>query len=271
MDVTKELLENLCAIATEAGQAIMDVYASDFSSIEKIDQSPLTLADLRADAVIRTRLEKDFPGIYILSEESCSTEQKDARAVFFLVDPLDGTKEFIGRNGEFTVNIALIEHGYPVAGVVYAPALKQMFYAGTGRGAWRSTVDATVQLCVTQWDGISELRVIGSRSHGGDELDRWLKSLPCDCSLVTSGSSLKFCRIAEGSANIYPRLAPTSQWDTAAAQCVLEQAGGFVKAITGQTLNYGLEQAILNSSFVAYGLGIPANLLPSLSRPDGRH
>ena len=262
MNVTKELVDSLCAIADEAGRAIMEVYQSGFSSVEKADQSPLTLADLRADAVIRARLEQEFPGMYILSEESCSGGSHDSCAPFFLVDPLDGTKEFLKRNGEFTVNIALVVQGRAVAGVVYAPALEKMYYAGERHGAWRRSAEGTVQLQVTPWDGQAVLRIIGSRSHGGDELAEWMHALPCDCALVTAGSSLKFCLVAEGHADVYPRLAPTSQWDTAAAQCVLEQAGGFVKSVHGHPLSYGLAQEILNSSFVAYGNGIPSEFLP---------
>lgn len=257
MDVTSELLERLCIIAKEAGAAIMDVYSAEIYSTEKIDQSPLTLADLRADAVIRAGLEQYFPGVFILSEESRSAAGRSD--VFFLVDPLDGTKEFIKRNGEFTVNIALIQHGRAMAGVVYAPALGQMFYAALGQGAWRRCDEGVAALRVAAWDGYSNLRVIGSRSHGGEEMEKWLRSLPCAYSLVTAGSSLKFCRVAEGQADIYPRLAPTSQWDTAAAQCIVEQAGGAVMSVAGHTLNYGLDQAILNTSFVARGIGVPIN------------
>jgi 3'(2'),5'-bisphosphate nucleotidase len=256
MDITKELLDELCAIAEEAGAAIMEIYETDFSSVTKSDQSPLTMADLRADAIIRSRLEQNFPDIFILSEESQSISSTGDGAVFFLVDPLDGTKEFIRRNGEFTVNIALIKQGIAVAGVVYAPALDQMFYAGRGHGAWRRSNDVVTKIAVASWDGLTPLRVIGSRSHGGDEMEQWLKTLPCDHLLVTAGSSLKFCLVAAGLADIYPRLAPTAQWDTAAAQCIVEQAGGSVMSIDHDALTYGRDKSILNRSFVAKGLGI---------------
>ncbi|MBC7605268.1 MAG: 3'(2'),5'-bisphosphate nucleotidase CysQ, partial [Ramlibacter sp.] len=136
MQLTREQLATLCDIAIEAGREIMDVYASPIESWQKDDKSPLTQADLRADAVIRRRLESEFAGVFILSEESVSAKSSDTR-VFFLVDPLDGTKEFLKRNGEFTVNIALIEDGLAIAGVVYAPALNEMFYAAQGHGAWK--------------------------------------------------------------------------------------------------------------------------------------
>ncbi|MBX9834578.1 MAG: 3'(2'),5'-bisphosphate nucleotidase CysQ [Burkholderiaceae bacterium] len=231
----------------------MEVYQGAFDTIEKADQSPLTVADMRADAIIRGRLEQAFPGIYILSEESRSAESGANHDVFFLVDPLDGTKEFIKRNGEFTVNIALIVGEKPVAGVVHAPALATTFFAGEGLGAWRRNVDGTSQLTVPRWDQSVPLRVIGSRSHGADALNEWLQKLPCAYDFVAAGSSLKFCRIAEGGAHVYPRFGPTSQWDTAAAHCVLSNAGGVVVTFDGQPLRYGIALPILNPYFIACG------------------
>ncbi|MRV73634.1 3'(2'),5'-bisphosphate nucleotidase CysQ [Duganella sp. FT92W] len=252
MNVTTELLDTLCAIAGEAGHAIMEVYEGDIAVIDKADQSPLTVADMRADAIIRARLEAAFPGIYILSEESRSPEQAGAdHAPFFLVDPLDGTKEFVKRNGEFTVNIALIADGVPVAGVVYAPALSTLYYGGAGLGAWCRDAGGLRPLQAVRWDPSTPLQVIGSRSHGAEELNAWLQKLPCAHEFVAAGSSLKFCRIAEGAAHAYPRFGLTSQWDTAAAHCVLNNAGGAVLALDGQPLRYGMGLPILNSHFLA--------------------
>ena len=251
MKITKELLQTLCSIAQAAGNEIMAVYDQGGAVWQKEDASPLTEADLRADAVIREGLETAFPGVFILSEESCSSGDQTAE-VFFLVDPLDGTKEFLKRSGEFTVNIALIQQGVPVAGVVYAPALSEMFYAARGQGAFKQRVDGEVRvLKLSPWIASDTLRVIGSRSHGGDKLNAWLAALTRPHTFVAAGSSLKFCRIAEGQADVYPRFGPTSQWDTAAAQCVLEAAGGAVLDLDGQPLRYGLQQPTLNPDFVA--------------------
>ncbi|MEZ0309389.1 MAG: 3'(2'),5'-bisphosphate nucleotidase CysQ [Ramlibacter sp.] len=248
--LTRSHLDTLCGIAEAAGREIMAVYAGEFESWNKADASPLTEADLRADAVIRKGLEAAFPGVFILSEESASAGAADA-SVFFLVDPLDGTKEFLKRNGEFTVNIALVRAGRPVAGVVLAPALGELYFAAEGVGAWKRTTQGTQPLKAAVQDASRPLRVMGSRSHGGDALAAWLSCLACEHSFVAAGSSLKFCRIAEGEADVYPRHGPTSQWDTAAAQAVLEQAGGAVLDGSGRPLLYGLDRPVLNPHFIA--------------------
>jgi 3'(2'), 5'-bisphosphate nucleotidase len=256
MQITQQQLETLCQIACEAGDAVMAVYRTDFAAEYKADASPLTEADLRADAIIRQRLGTAFAGVFILSEESTSVALGglDAVETFFLVDPLDGTKEFLKRSDEFTVNIALIHQGRPIAGVVLAPALGELFYAATGLGAHKRSSVGTVPLQVAPYAHASALRVMGSRSHGTDALAAWLAQLPCPHSFVAAGSSLKFCRIAEGRADVYPRFGPTSQWDTAAAQCVLEVAGGAVTDMQGQRLCYGMDRPILNPEFVATGV-----------------
>lgn len=252
MKVTEEQLQTLCAIAETAGREIMEVYAGELSAWEKADASPLTEADLRADKVIRAGLETAFPGVFILSEESSSGELAPTET-FFLVDPLDGTKEFLKRNDEFTVNIALIHQGRAVASVVLAPALSECFYAATDLGAWKRSASGTTELRVARYDAGKPLRIIGSRSHGGEKLGAWLAGLPVEHSFLAAGSSLKFCRLAEGQADLYPRFGPTCQWDTAAAQCVLEVAGGAVTDLQGQPLRYGLEREMLNPEFMAFG------------------
>lgn len=252
MTMTQNELETLCRIAEAAGQEIMAVYRDGGEAWQKDDQSPLTEADLRADRVIRAGLEQHFPGVFILSEESVSAGKQDAER-FFLVDPLDGTKEFLKRNGEFTVNIALIENGEPVAGVVLAPALDECFYAARGLGAWKRDAACVWAIATANTAPTDPLRVIGSRSHGADKLNAWLASLKNEHTFVAAGSSLKFCRIAEGQADIYPRFGPTSQWDTAAAQAVLEVAGGAVTDLQGTPLRYGLDRPVLNPEFVAAG------------------
>jgi 3'(2'), 5'-bisphosphate nucleotidase len=243
-------LAALCAIAQAAGREVMAVYGTDFASWEKDDASPLTQADLRSDAVIREGLEAAFPGLFIWSEES-SSAGASPQQTFFLVDPLDGTKEFLKRNDEFTVNIALVHDGEPVAGAVLAPALGELFYAARGLGAWKKTASGTVALKAAGTVSPGPLRVIGSRSHGGEALQAWLARLQHEFSFVAAGSSLKFCRIAEGRADVYPRLGPTSQWDTAAAQAVLQEAGGAVYDPQGRPLRYGRQLPVLNPFFVA--------------------
>ena len=252
MSVSAEQLQTICAIAEAAGRELMAVYAGKIDSWSKDDHTPLTNADLRADVVIRRGLEAAFPGAFILSEESTSGALEQMET-FFLVDPLDGTKEFLKRNDEFTVNIALLHRGAPVAGVVLAPALQEQFCAAQGIGAWKRNLAGTRALTVAKYEASLPLRVIGSRSHGGAALASWLGRLSLDHSFVAAGSSLKFCRIAEGRADIYPRFGPTSQWDTAAAQCVLEVAGGVVSDWAGHRLHYGLDRPLLNPEFLAVG------------------
>lgn len=250
MPLRETQLRTLCDIAEAAGQEIMAVYRDGGETWHKDDHSPLTEADLRADRVIRQGVEQHFPGVFILSEESVSAGKQDAER-FFLVDPLDGTKEFLKRNGEFTVNIALIEHGEPVAGVVLAPALGELFYAARGLGAWKRDRTGLRPIATAHRSPTDPLRVMGSRSHGADRLNAWLATLKNEHTFVAAGSSLKFCRIAEGQADIYPRFGPTSQWDTAAAQAVLEVAGGAVTDLQGVPLRYGLDRPVLNPEFVA--------------------
>ncbi|MDO8413751.1 MAG: 3'(2'),5'-bisphosphate nucleotidase CysQ [Gallionellaceae bacterium] len=249
-----KLLQEVEAIAREAGAAIMGVYARDFSVQEKADQSPLTEADAVAHAVIVTRLMGLRPVLPILSDEAVGDFHgigEDTR--YWLVDPLDGTKEFIKRNGEFTVNIALIEHGRPVLGVVYAPVLNVVYLAAEGVGAFKVGADGVrVPIRVATHAQASPWRVVGSRSHAGDTLTRLLQQLGSH-ELISMGSSLKLCLVAEGSADVYPRLGLTSLWDTAAAQCVVEQAGGRVIQLTGIALSYADPTVVLNPFFVVHG------------------
>ena len=250
MSVTRVELDALCRIAEDAGREIMQIYHEGGQIWRKGDDSPLTEADLRADRVIRQGLEQHFPKLFILSEESVSSSDQDS-ARFFLVDPLDGTKEFLKRNAEFTVNIALVEFNQPVAGVVLAPALGEMYFAGRELGAWKRDISGVRSIKVATVSPSDPLRVIGSRSHGGEKLSAWLATLKTEHTFVAAGSSLKFCQIAEGRADIYPRFGPTSQWDTAAAQAILEIAGGAVTSLEGDSLLYGLDRPILNTEFVA--------------------
>lgn len=252
------LLDGVETIAREAGAAILSIYARNFAVQEKSDKSPLTEADEAAHSIIARRLAGLIPDLPVLSEEAVGDfSGPDANGCYWLVDPLDGTKEFIKRNGEFTVNIALIERGRPVLGVVFAPALGVCYSAAEGIGAFkqsdasgRQPISAAEHREGTPW------RVVGSRSHAGDSLGDFLRQLG-EHELVPMGSSLKFCLVAEGRADLYPRLGPTSLWDTAAAQCVVEQAGGKVVRLSGEPLDYANVSATLNPFFVVYGRSVP--------------
>jgi 3'(2'), 5'-bisphosphate nucleotidase len=255
-------VDELCRIAQDAGQQIMAVYAhADVQASQKADQSPLTEADLRAHDVIDAGLRSAFPGVPVWSEEGA--QPASAASEFFLVDPLDGTKEFLARNGEFTVNIAFVKDGKPVAGVVFAPALGQLYFASEGLGAFRRDPTSGVPLRTRAPAAGQPLRVIGSRSHGGADLAAWVQRLAVPHTFVPAGSSLKFCRLAEGVADVYPRHGPTCQWDTAAGQAVLECAGGAVLDPQGHALQYGVDRAVLNPFFIA--LATPGLQVPSLT------
>jgi 3'(2'), 5'-bisphosphate nucleotidase len=252
----QQWLEPCVAIAQEAGRAIMVVYARDFAVTSKADASPLTEADQAAHRLIAEGLRALTPGIPVLSEEETELPGRESwgQGRYWLVDPLDGTKEFIKKNGEFTVNIALIENGSPVLGVVHAPALGWTYKAACGHGAYKQTGAGACEAvrCATHRAGMP-WRVVGSRSHGGDALAAWLAGLG-DHALVSMGSSLKLCLVAEGAADIYPRLGPTSLWDTAAAQCVVEAAGGKVTTLSGTVLGYGNTAQLLNPYFIVTGI-----------------
>lgn len=249
------LLEPVVSLAREAGRATLKVYESSFEVSHKSDQSPLTEADLASHEIICSALATFEPRLPILSEESYDDDDYSKRSGwrdYWLVDPLDGTKEFVNRNGEFTVNIALISNHRPVLGVVHVPVSDVTYTGCTGAGAERRDGSgAGEEICVRPLAS-SSVRVVGSRSHRGKSLDRFLDNLG-DYEFIGVGSSLKFCLVAEGRADIYPRLGPTSQWDTAAAQCVVESAGGRVTDTDGRTLRYNTRREILNPSFLAYG------------------
>jgi 3'(2'), 5'-bisphosphate nucleotidase len=220
--LNEESLARLREIARKAGDAILQHYTPGAESVAKADGSPLTLADSAAERVIVRELRDWDDTVPIISEETESAPYEERRhwERFWLVDPLDGTKEFLSHNGEFTVNIALIEDGEPVLGVVYAPALNLMYAAGKGLGSWRTQGDgAAVRIYHLPPESDRPLVVIESRSHGSSELEAYLKTIRVG-ERVRVGSSLKFCRLAEGGADIYPRLGPTMEWDVAAGDCL---------------------------------------------------
>lgn len=246
------LPEPLEETAFEAGSAIMAIHRSGADAATKSDGSPVTLADRRAEEIILRALARIAPEIQVISEENAKSHQLPPAERFFLVDPLDGTREFIRQDGSgaFTVNIALIEHGSPVLGIVYAPALDRMFSGRTGGGAR--------ELCGGKARGIAVRNVphsgpvaVASRSHRDPETDRWLEDNKVS-QTVSIGSSLKFCLLAAGEADIYPRFGPTMEWDTAAGDAVLRAAGGTVTNPDGAPFVYG-KPNYRNGSFVAYG------------------
>jgi 3'(2'), 5'-bisphosphate nucleotidase len=258
----------LVDLAVTAGGEIMNIYAQDFCARSKGDLTPVTEADEAAERVILTKLAALDPRTPVISEEAASAGRIPAVGKrFYLVDPLDGTKEFISRNGEFTVNIAIIEDGEPVAGVVYAPALARLFCGEKGLGAAETDIRETgeriwrplnVRSCPR--DGLT---VVASRSHRDTDTDRFLAGLKVR-DLLSAGSSLKFCLVAAGEADLYPRFGRTMEWDTAAGHAVLTAAGGVVQTAEGKPLTYGkVEQGYDNPAFVAASA---AAIIPSLTK-----
>ena len=249
------LAGSVAEIARAAGQEILDLYTQDRSAPTlKRDDSPLTAADLRSHRLIVRALAALTPGVPVLSEEAARPPgaERARWARHWLVDPLDGTREFLSRNGEFTVNIALIEAHTPVLGVVHVPVSDTLYQGVPGEGAWRQVGRAPAQAVHVAAHAADPVRVVGSRSHRGDSLAGFLSRLGAH-ELKAVGSSLKFCLIAEGAADVYPRLGPTSEWDTAAGHAVLVAAGGAVVELDGQPLSYNGREDFLNPFFVAYG------------------
>ncbi len=264
MTDAQALLAAVTGIAKRAGEEILNVYhrSGDIASQAKGDDSPLTEADTRANALIARELQRLTPAIPLLSEESTLPPYalRQNWSEYWLIDPLDGTKEFINRNDEFTVNIALVRDGVPVLGVVHAPALAMTWTGLLGSGAWKQEGEGSLRAIVTASmpaeSRSGKIRVVASRRHGGEALQSMLDTLTqqfSEVALVNMGSSLKICILAEGGADLYPRLAPTSEWDTAAAQAVLCAAGGKVCRTDFSALRYNSKDDILNPSFLAMG------------------
>ena len=253
-----EVREGVIAIARDAAAAILRIYDSEFIVQRKHDNSPLTAADLAAHHCIVDGLARLTPDIQVLSEESAhevSAAQRRQWSRLWVVDPLDGTREFVKRNGEFTVNIALVEDGVAVFGVVQAPVTGEVWHGGAGLGAFRRDGDDDVVLRA-RVPAVPPLRVAASRSHRDPRSEAFIARMLRDVGGVEPlglGSSLKFCRLAEGGMDVYPRFGPTSEWDTAAGQCVLEGAGGCVLDPTGRPLRYNQRDTVLNGDFIALG------------------
>lgn len=257
--VDPAFLEAVVGITRDAGRVVAEVYATEFAVSAKPDASPVTVADERAEAVIVAGLAALTPDLPVVAEESVAAGRTPtvdaARGAFWLVDPLDGTREFVSRNGEFTVNIALVQAGEPVLGVVLAPALDSLYAGAKGLGAFKEQSGRRLAIACRR-PPAEGLAVVESRSHGdGAALDAWLQQLARPiASRVKAGSSLKLCVLAEGGADLYPRLGRTMEWDIAAGQAVLAAAGGRVTRLDDrQTLRYG-KSGFENPGFVAEGL-----------------
>ena len=254
MELTRELLDHVCDIAVAAGQKTLPIYYSDFDVETKADDSPLTQADLAAHRSIKAALTALTPDIPQLSEEGADIDfaTRSQWSTYWLIDPLDGTKEFVNKNDQFTINIALVVDHEPLLGVVYAPVLETLWCAAREIGAFRQQGHGAPQPISTVTVNADKPRVLVSRSHRTPSIDALLDRLP-DYEPVTMGSSLKFCVIADGSADFYPRLGPTSEWDTAAGHAVLAIAGGQVTGLDGETLRYNETDSVLNTHFLAFG------------------
>ena len=248
------LVEAVTGIARKAGDAILEVYETDFSVQRKDDKSPLTEADLRAHNTIIAGLERFDPRLPVLSEESALNpfSERSSWQHYWLVDPLDGTREFVKRNGEFTVNIALIEKHRPVLGVIFVPVTGVCYDASKGLGARKTEPGKKPRAIHVRALPSERVIVAGSRSHSNANTEAFIKNLG-DVDLMPIGSSLKSCLVAEGAADIYPRFGPTSEWDTAAAQCVVEEAGGHLTDIYLEPLQYNVKESLINPSFLVFG------------------
>ena len=254
-----KLLLDICNVAIQAGNEILNFYNNDIEVTHKEDLSPLTKADLASNKIILESLTKLNSNIPILSEESLVdwSIRKNWKK-YWLVDPLDGTKEFIKKNGEFTVNIALIEDNNPILGVVYVPAKSLLYLAEKNKGSFKTNTKDKLE----NFEGIQKIlvssqtnraRVIGSRSHSNATFDNWVKEKFPNADIVQAGSSLKFCLIAEGEADIYPRFGPTSEWDIAAGHMIVNEAGGKIRTFQNDSIKYNNKENIINPEFYAIG------------------
>ena len=254
-----KLLLDVCNVSIEAGKEILNFYNNDIEVTLKEDLSPLTKADLASNKIILESLTKLNSNIPILSEELLVdwSIRKNWKK-YWLVDPLDGTKEFIKKNGEFTVNIALIEDNNPILGVVYVPAKSLLYLAEKNKGSFKTNTKNKLE----NFEGIQKIivssqtnraRVIGSRSHSNATFDNWVKEKFPNADIVQAGSSLKFCLIAEGEADIYPRFGPTSEWDIAAGHMIVNEAGGKIRTFQNDSIKYNTKENIINPEFYAIG------------------
>ncbi len=263
MEVDLKQIETVCCeVAVVAGQKIMEIYADEarFQNVQyKADNSPLTMADTAANEIIVAVLAKQFPEMAILSEEGKDDLARLDNPYCFVVDPLDGTKEFIKRNGQFTVNIALAHHHKVVMGVIYVPASKELYFASAGNGAfYTDAAGNTTQIHVSDETDLSKVRLVMSGSHGCAEMEALIEKYQFK-HFIRMGSSLKGCLVAKGEAELYYRHNPTMEWDTAAMQCIVEEAGATFKQMDGSEMLYNRENSLNDKGF--YIVNSLANVL----------
>lgn len=258
----QRLLDDIAEAAREAGEAILQIVRRGFEVESKQDSSPVTEADRAAELVILAALARAAPGVPVIAEEEVAAGRIPAHGeTYFLVDPLDGTKEFVRGGDDYTVNIGLVENGRPVLGTVFAPATRRLHGGVVGSGAW--VEEGSIRKPIRTRDRTGDLTAVASKSHLNQATVDYLQQAVGECGYVAIGSSLKFCIVAEGQADIYPRASPTSEWDTAAGHAVLLAAGGLVDAPDGSPLSYG-KPAFLNRAFVATSGWKPPMLDPYL-------
>ena len=252
-------LQPVCNIASQAGIIINTYYKLKTEVSFKKDRSPLTEADLASNKFIINSLSEINKDIPILSEESLvDWNIRKNWTRHWLVDPLDGTKEFINQNGEFTVNIALIEKNEPIMGVIYAPALSTLYYASKNKGTYKlfcdqkinSLSDAT-RIITNHKKSSEHFKIFKSRSHSNEEFENWVKDYVDDYELIEKGSSIKFCKLAEGKADLYPRFGSTSEWDIAAGHIILTEAGGVLESVDHKKILYNNKESVINPHFIA--------------------
>ncbi len=247
------LLNDIVSLAKQAGNQVFNIYQSDFTVEYKADKSPITVADLASHDCICQGLRHLTPDLSIISEESepISFQKRRSWEKYWLIDPLDGTKEFLEKNGEFTINIALIEQHKPSLGVIFVPSKNICYFASKGLGAYKQIGETQPKVMLSRaWKEEQSITAVISRRHGMEELKKFLAQFS-SLNLLYCGSALKFCWLAEGLADIYPRFSPTFEWDTAAGQCILKEAGGLVIDNTGQELQYNMSSSLQIANFLA--------------------
>jgi len=255
-----EVVLDILNIAIDAGKEILKIYKKNFNVDLKADNSPITEADINSNNLIKKRLIEIEKNIPILTEESLvNWETRRVWNKYWLIDPLDGTKEFVNRNGEFTVNISLIENNLPIFGVIYAPEKSLLYYGIKNNGSYKLITQDNINT-LSEFKKIninnntnSNIKIIGSRSHSNKDFQIWVEKNFSQYEVISIGSSLKLCFLAEGTADIYPRLGPTSEWDIAAGHIILEEAGGKLKSFDNTDILYNTKENIINPNFLAYG------------------
>ena len=263
--LNEQLISSTVEITKEAGEAITEIYNSDFAYQLKKDLSPITAADNLSHNIITARLKTLTPEIPILSEENCDVPYKirSQWTQYLLVDPLDGTKEFIKKNGEFTVNIALIDNNSPIFGVIHLPVTNETYWGSKVNGSFYSNKSNDVEQIRVSDNHQSPIRLVASRSHPSKMLDSLLETI-VDCEIIKIGSSIKFCLIASGQADCYPRFGLTSEWDTAAGEAIAGFAGGHVVTTNGNSIKYNLKENYLNPNFIVSNYKITSERILSL-------